>query len=168
MTYPDPEKQAVCSVLLRTPGGPVAAVWGEQGLLSIRLGEELATFGKPSPRFRDFLRTLRHYFRGEKVSFRVRLDLSGMSEFTRRVLDECRKIPYGETATYTDLAYAIGQPGAARAVGQAMGRNPVPVVIPCHRIVASGGGLGGFGCGLEWKAYLLGLEGVTFSSRLPT
>jgi len=92
--------------------------------------------------------------------FTVPLDLSGLSPFHRRVLQAARRIPYGRTATYSDLARRVGRPLAARAVGQAMARNPVPLVIPCHRVVASGGGLGGYGGGLDLKRRLLALEGA--------
>jgi methylated-DNA-[protein]-cysteine S-methyltransferase len=90
--------------------------------------------------------------------FTVPLDLSGLSPFHRRVLQATRRIPYGRTATYRDLARRVGRPRAARAVGQAMARNPVPLVIPCHRVVAAGGGLGGFSGGLDLKRRLLALE----------
>jgi len=121
--------------------------------------------GRGSPRLRaypfDFLRRLSRdlgrYFRGENVSVEVPLDLRGVGDFDRRVLAVLRSIPYGETRTYGWVARRIGCPGAARAVGGACGRNPCPVIIPCHRVVAAGGGLGGYSGGFPWKRYLLAL-----------
>lgn len=87
------------------------------------------------------------------------VDLSGITPFRRAVLEECRRIPAGETRSYGWLAAKVGRPGAARAVGRVMATNPVPLVIPCHRVVGSTGGLHGFGGGLEMKETLLRNEG---------
>ena len=101
------------------------------------------------------------YFRGELRRFTVPLDWSLSGGFNEKVLRELlASVPYGATAGYQDLADRVGEPGAARAVGMAMGSNPLPVVVPCHRIVESGGKLGGFGGGLETKRILLALEGL--------
>ena len=101
------------------------------------------------------------YFRGELRRFTVPLDWSLSGGFNEKVLRELlASVPYGATAGYQDLADRVGEPGAARAVGMAMGSNPLPVVVPCHRIVKSGGKLGGFGGGLETKRILLALEGL--------
>ncbi|MCZ7413649.1 methylated-DNA--[protein]-cysteine S-methyltransferase [Streptomyces sp. WMMC897] len=101
------------------------------------------------------------YFAGEVRGFGIPLDWRLTGGFNARVLHALAEtVPYGGVATYQDLAEAVGEPGAARAVGMAMGANPLPVVVPCHRVVASGGGLGGFGGGLEAKRSLLALEGV--------
>ncbi len=105
------------------------------------------------------------YFRGEPVTFEdVELDLSDSTEFERRVYAATRAIPPGKVATYGEIAKAIGKPGAARAVGQALGKNPIGIVIPCHRVVASKG-LGGFTGGLHWKRKLLRLEGAMIAGR---
>lgn len=107
------------------------------------------------------VRELDAYFRGALREFTVPLDWSLSGGFNEKVLRELRiSVPYGTTAGYQDLADRTGDPGAARAVGVAMGSNPLPVVVPCHRIVESGGGLGGFGGGLETKRTLLALEGL--------
>ncbi|WP_087928581.1 methylated-DNA--[protein]-cysteine S-methyltransferase [Streptomyces albireticuli] len=101
------------------------------------------------------------YFTGRRETFSVPLDWSLTSGFNRRVLRElAAHVPYGTVVSYQDLADRVGEPGAARAVGTAMGGNPLPIVVPCHRVVESGGGLGGFGGGLEVKRALLTLEGV--------
>ena len=103
------------------------------------------------------------YLAGERREFSVPVDWSGATSFSRLVLEECRRIPYGETLSYGELAAAAGRPRAARAVGQALGRNPVPLLVPCHRVRTGDGGLGGFGLGLEAKRRLLALEGREFS-----
>jgi len=89
------------------------------------------------------------YFAGEAARFELPVDLSGVPDFTRSVLLECHKIPYGSTASYGELARRVGNPRAARAVGQAMRRNPLPPIIPCHRVVGSDGSLVGFAGGTE-------------------
>ena len=100
---------------------------------------------------------LQEYFAGQRKDFDLPLKLSG-TEFQVRVLEELRRIPYGETASYGDVAKRIGRPKAVRAVGAANGRNPIPIVIPCHRVIGSSGDLTGFGGGLDTKAALLRLE----------
>lgn len=105
---------------------------------------------------------LRAYFGGEPVSFDdVPLDTRGVgTEFQRRVWEATRAIPRGETRTYGQLAREIGSPGAARAVGQALARNPWPIIVPCHRVVGHDGRLTGFGGGLKMKQRLLRMEGA--------
>ncbi|MFE7119255.1 methylated-DNA--[protein]-cysteine S-methyltransferase, partial [Streptomyces sp. NPDC057654] len=101
------------------------------------------------------------YFDGRLRTFTVPLDWSLATGFNRRVLRAlAAHVPYGTVVGYQDLARRVGEPGAARAVGTAMGANPLPVVVPCHRVIGSDGGLGGFGGGLEVKRALLALEGV--------
>jgi len=102
-------------------------------------------------------RQLQEYFAGERRSFDLALNLSG-TEFQLRVLEELQRIPYGETTSYSDIARRIGRPKAMRAVGAANGRNPIPIIIPCHRVIGSGGALTGFGGGLDTKEALLRLE----------
>ncbi|MEV4425760.1 methylated-DNA--[protein]-cysteine S-methyltransferase [Streptomyces sp. R-07] len=107
------------------------------------------------------IRRLGRYFAGEARDFDLPLDWSLTTGFNRQVLRElAASVPYGTVVGYGDLARRVGQPGAAQAVGAAMGANPLPVVVPCHRVVESDGGLGGFGGGLETKRQLLALEGV--------
>jgi len=83
-----------------------------------------------------------------------------MPPFTTSVLKQLLSIPYGESRSYGEIARAVGKPKAARAVGQAVGANPIPIVVPCHRVLAADLRLGGFGSGLKWKRYLLRLEGI--------
>jgi methylated-DNA-[protein]-cysteine S-methyltransferase len=103
------------------------------------------------------------YFAGRSVSFRCAIRLDGVGSFHRKVYQAARRIPYGSIVTYGELAARAGSPRAARAVGQAMANNPIGIVIPCHRVVAANGGLGGFGPGLPVKLRLLRLEGVDTS-----
>jgi methylated-DNA-[protein]-cysteine S-methyltransferase len=111
-------------------------------------------------RGRSFQRELDGYFLGRRARFRTPVDLSAGSEFDRSVWRALRRIPAGRVRTYGEVARGVDRPGAARAVGGACGRNPVAIVVPCHRVVASNG-LGGFGAGLAVKRRLLGLEGVS-------
>jgi pantetheine-phosphate adenylyltransferase/8-oxo-dGTP diphosphatase len=109
-----------------------------------------------------FVEALDRYFAGEEPAIEGdALDLAGLTAFQRKVFGELRKVGFGQTVTYGELAARVGSPGGARAVGQALGRNPVPIFVPCHRVVASGGRLGGFGAGLRWKRSLLSHEGWT-------
>jgi methylated-DNA-[protein]-cysteine S-methyltransferase len=109
-------------------------------------------------RYQSLMERLTAYYAGRKVDFPDRLDLSAATPFQREVWAATRLIPHGETRSYAWVAEQIGKPGAVRAVGQALGRNPLSVIIPCHRVLASNGGLGGFSGGLEMKRYLLWLE----------
>jgi len=114
-----------------------------------------------SPRALDETRReIDDYFRGRRTAFDLELDLRGLPAFTLRVLEELAKVPYGQTATYGDLAERAGNPRASRAVGTVMNRNRIPIVLPCHRIVGSSGQLVGYGGGLERKEQLLRLEGA--------
>ncbi|MEV5689434.1 methylated-DNA--[protein]-cysteine S-methyltransferase [Streptomyces sp. NPDC052164] len=130
------------------------------GQLRTRLGAEPVQ-SPGSARLAEPIRQLAAYFTGGLKEFTLPLDWSLTSGFHREVLRELASgVPYGTVVGYGDLAARVGQPGAAQAVGAAMGSNPLPVVVPCHRVVESDGGLGGFGGGLEAKRQLLALEGV--------
>ncbi len=107
--------------------------------------------------FADAVRQLKEYFAGERHEFDLPLRLDG-TEFQLLVLEELRRIPYGKTTSYGAIAARIGRPKAVRAVGAANGRNPIPIVVPCHRVIGSGGDLTGFGGGLDTKEALLRLE----------
>ncbi len=120
------------------------------------LAENEATWA-PYP-FDDLVQRLRTYLGGHKVTFPDRLDLSQASTFQRRVWQMTRLIPYGSTRSYIWVAEQIKKPGAFRAVGQALAKNPLPIIIPCHRVLTSGGKLGGYSGGVEMKQYLLRLE----------
>ncbi|MGY6022264.1 methylated-DNA--[protein]-cysteine S-methyltransferase [Streptomyces spinosirectus] len=128
--------------------------------LASRLGGEPVE-APDSPLLAEAIRQFSAYFTGHRRDFELPLDWSLTSGFNRQVLRELAAgVPYGAVVGYGDLAGRVGQPGAAQAVGTAMGSNPLPVVVPCHRVVESDGGIGGFGGGLETKRKLLALEGV--------
>jgi methylated-DNA-[protein]-cysteine S-methyltransferase len=103
-------------------------------------------------------RELERYFAGELRDFDVPIDWSLTGDFARRVLRRTARIPYGSVASYGDVAMDVGTPRGARAVGNALGSNPIPVVVPCHRVVRTGGAIGGYGGGLPRKRWLLALE----------
>jgi methylated-DNA-[protein]-cysteine S-methyltransferase len=105
---------------------------------------------------------LEQYFAGERTEFDIDIEVEG-SPFERRVWDEVRAIPYGETASYSEIARRIGRPDACRAVGRANGRNPVAVIVPCHRVIGSDGSLTGYAGGIEMKRALLDLESAAAS-----
>ncbi|MFI8826222.1 methylated-DNA--[protein]-cysteine S-methyltransferase [Streptomyces sp. NPDC053431] len=116
------------------------------------------TFGTRDPRpFTEAVRQLDAYFAGELTAFDLPLHLEG-TPFQLRVWEQLRLIPYGETRTYGELAEALGNPGASRAVGLANGKNPVTIIVPCHRVIGAGGGLTGYGGGLDRKKRLLAFE----------
>jgi methylated-DNA-[protein]-cysteine S-methyltransferase len=159
-------------VLDDTPVGRLLVGVSERGLCRVQFDpdpeqtlERLArTFGprvlrapQPVERVR---RELDEYFSGRRRDFDLELDLRGAPEFHRRVLAELRGVGYGRTTTYGALAAQVGSPRAARAIGTVMNRNPLPIVLPCHRVVGAGGSLTGYGGGLERKEWLLRLEGA--------
>ncbi len=156
-----------------TPIGPLLLAVTERGLCRIsfdpepdRETETLArTFGVRvlrAPRQLDPVRReLDEYFEGNRRDFDLPLDLRGREGFSRDILERLAKVPYGEVTTYKSLAVEAGNPRAARAVGTIMNRNPIPIVLPCHRVVGSNGSLVGYGGGLERKRLLLDLEAGT-------
>ena len=107
---------------------------------------------------------LDQYFSGKRRNFELALDLRG-TEFQKSCWQQLLRIPYGETRSYADIARAVGSPRSFRAVGQANHRNPIAIIVPCHRVLASGCYLGGYGGGLPVKAFLLRLEGASFRER---
>jgi methylated-DNA-[protein]-cysteine S-methyltransferase len=158
----------------RTSIGTVFAAVSERGLVALDFGlDEQAFVERVRTRSRrsvvhsqvkadETLRQVQEYLADERDRFDLPLDLGGASEFQRKVLLAAAQIPRGQFRTYHQVAQAIGKPKAARAVGQALGHNPVPLVIPCHRVLGSDGSLHGYsgGGGLKTKAWLLRLEGV--------
>jgi methylated-DNA-[protein]-cysteine S-methyltransferase len=105
-------------------------------------------------------RQLDEYFEGNRSAFELDVDLRGAAPFAQHVLDELARVPYGQTTTYGTLAAKVGAPRAARAVGMVMNRNPIPIVLPCHRVVGANGSLTGYAGGLDVKERLLRLEGA--------
>jgi methylated-DNA-[protein]-cysteine S-methyltransferase len=146
--------------------GRCAVEWSDSGLTRVWLPE--APSGPagelPPPGVAEAIGLIRGLLAGEEVDLTgVELDLDGVPEFDRRVYAVARALPRGVTATYGELARQVGAPGAAQAVGQVMGHNRFPLVVPCHRVVAAGGGNGGFSApgGVDTKLRLLALESVT-------
>lgn len=146
--------------VIRTPWGDFLVGWEGEGIVSLRFpGRHGAATAPLEGVARELARELNEYLVGERTSFSVPLLLRG-TPFQRRVWEALRAVPYGETTTYGEIAARIGRPRAARAVGRAVGANPVPIVVPCHRVLPKAGGLGNFGPGPEWKERLLRLEGA--------
>jgi methylated-DNA-[protein]-cysteine S-methyltransferase len=112
---------------------------------------------RPTERIR---RELDEYFDGRRRRFTTPIDLSLVRGFNRRVLEETARIPFGSVSTYREVAAQAGSPRGSRAAGNALGRNPIPIVVPCHRVVHADGGLGGYTGGVERKVALLRLEGA--------
>ena len=150
-------------VLASTPQGLARLAYVDEGQEDAVM-EDIAARLSPrmlsAPRRLDEpRRELDEYFAGRRRAFDVTLDLRLLSDFTRRVLHATAEIPYGEVATYKEVAAAAGSPHGSRAAGNALGSNPLPIVLPCHRVLHSGGGLGGYTGGLERKRVLLAIEG---------
>ncbi len=156
--------------IIDTDMGWVGMLSGSGGLLATtlprgsadeagrQLGSRAERAALSQEAFRGLASRLRNYFRGDRVDFSDELDLSGVTNFQSEVYKTSRLIPYGETRSYGWVAEQMKKPGAARAVGQALGKNPLPIIVPCHRVVAGNGGLGGFTGGLETKRRLLNME----------
>jgi len=124
----------------------------------ISLGEKSGNGGSDPELLPDLVERITRYFHGERVSFLDELDITSASEFQKAVWQAARLIPYGETRSYLWVATQAGNPKASRAAGRALGRNPLPIIIPCHRVIAGNGGMGGFTGGIEMKMRLLALE----------
>ena len=151
-----------CNWTEESPAGSVAIVAGDTGIRSVKLRAR-SKRSAPCAKCRPVSKAFRRYFAGDATALdNLSIDLElAASEFHRSVYQTLRRMaPPGVTTTYGELAAAAGRPGAARAVGTAMARNPVPIVVPCHRVLAAGGGLGGYGGGLDMKRSLLAIEGV--------
>lgn len=161
---------------IETPVGSVWAAQSNKGLMMLnfpcqeeRFLEEMEIHSDIEPEYRpskldDLSLWLDGYFNGELQVFKGDLDLRGTS-FQRKVWNAIRRVPYGGLISYGQLARNIDNPRASRAVGNSVARNPIAIVIPCHRVVSSNGGLGGFGGGLPRKRFLLELEGVLQDSE---
>ena len=151
---------------IQTADGTFTAYFSERGLAGLDFPSDTsvprAVTREPPARSSSWLRlterALKEALAGKTPGQLPPLDLSSGTEFPRLVWNALRKIPSGQTKSYAQVARAIDRPGAVRAVGQACGANPIPVMIPCHRVLAAGGKLGGFSSGLDWKRKLLTRE----------
>ena len=158
--------------VVETPVGPLLVAATRRGVARIFFDaepeqhlERLArTFGsrvlRSAPTVAPARRQLDEYFDGRRSAFELDVDLRVDAPFARQVLEELARVPFGQTTTYGALAAKVGAPRAARAVGTVMNRNPIPIVLPCHRVVGSTGSLTGYGGGLHVKEHLLRLEGA--------
>jgi methylated-DNA-[protein]-cysteine S-methyltransferase len=158
------------TVIIQTKLGPFRARYSSRGITSLDFpgsGESrLAVAKKNTPSFiHKLARQLKQYAAGKSVRWSVPVDLSSGNNFQQKVWRALTKIPRGETRSYRWVAQKIGKPKASRAVGAACGANPVPVILPCHRVVSSDGSLGGFGGGLPMKRRLLAVEKDTERHR---
>ena len=161
--------------IIETRIGWIGLAWNSRGLVALNLPR--STRGRarrdlqreyPDGIVREqapseMLRELREYAEGRRRAFDLPLDWSSIKPFQRAVLQAASTIPFGETRSYRWIAHQIGNPKAVRAVGQALGANPIPIILPCHRVISSNGGLGGYGGGLPLKVKLLKLEGATLN-----
>ena len=167
------EELDIAYTTLDSPFGSLLAASTERGLVRLAFPEEsedavlerLATRVSPRilrvpARFDGVARELDEYFIGRRRSFDTELDWSLIGPFGRRVLGVTSAIPYGGVLSYAEVAVEAGSPRGSRAAGNALGSNPIPIVIPCHRVLRTGGALGGYGGGLERKRWLLELEGA--------
>lgn len=165
------------AITFKTPWGWIEIAAGEEGLTSIdlspsnrrafpRQGQALEN-GTVAALLAEAQMQLLDYLDGRRREFSLPVDLSAGTPFQRKVWKAIRRIPYGRVRSYQWVATKVGGKQYARAVGMALGSNPVPIVVPCHRIIAHDGSLGGFGCGLPMKRRLLKLEGTLAQLTLP-
>jgi methylated-DNA-[protein]-cysteine S-methyltransferase len=160
-------------ILFETAPGWMGVVGSEKGLKKVILPQKSRDLVLSQADYdfvlsRDFSSTclgdlpasLIRYMDGEKAEFPDRIDWNGFTAFQKNVWERARRIPYGESSSYSRLADEIGCASGARAVGNALGRNPVPIIVPCHRVLRKDGALGGFSAGLDMKKHLLRLEGL--------
>ena len=163
--------------LFDTAIGRCGIAWGDAGIVALQLPAAsaaetaarlrktcpTAAEGPPPPAVAEAIGLVAALLRGEAADLSaIALDMAGVPDFHRRVYGVAREIPPGRTLTYGAVAARLGEPGAARAVGRALGRNPFAVIVPCHRVVATGGAMGGFsaGGGVETKRRILAIEGA--------
>lgn len=147
---------------IETPAGKLLIAGDKDGIYNIRFPKDKINAPEPewekNPQgLRDAVQQIKDYFSGKLKNFSLKLNLQG-TPFQIKVLQELQKVPYGETISYGGLARKIGNPKACRAVGAVNAKNPIPIIIPCHRVIGSNGKLVGFGGGLELKKMLLDLE----------
>jgi methylated-DNA-[protein]-cysteine S-methyltransferase len=174
-------KRKLSYTLFDTALGRCAMAWSERGIVRIQfpeasdakavrrmtMGDDL-TLAEPPPAMARAIEQIERHLRGDPQDFRgLALDLDGIADFYLRVYEGARKVGSGKTVSYGELASRIGAPGAARAVGRALGNNPLPIVIPCHRVLAAKGKVGGFSAygGVGTKRRILAIEGVELGTE---
>ena len=160
---------------MSSPAGPLLIGVSDAALVALefdrglrkRIADQAVQWQESEPHTRTVREQLKEYFSGKRRDFELTLDLRG-TDFQKRCWNELLRIPYGETRSYGEIARAVGSPKSFRAVGQANHYNPIAIIVPCHRVLAAGCYLGGYGGGLPVKAYLLRLEGAAFREHAET
>lgn len=160
----------ICVSVMESPIGYICIKSNGRELLKIDIKADLSDiYENPSDDDadvnKDIINQLSEYFNGERKSFDFRYNIDDYTEFQKAVYRELKKVPYGKTVSYGDLAERIGRPRAYRAVGNALNKNPLPIIIPCHRVISSDGSLGGFGGGTEMKKRLLSIENISVNEK---
>lgn len=161
----------ICYRTIDSPIGPLTLAGRGDVLTNLRMVDQTyepsrADWAPDDGAFAEAVDQLGAYFAGERTDFNLEFSMAG-TEFQRRVWRALTTIPYGETRSYGEIAAQIGAPGAARAVGLANGRNPIAIIVPCHRVIGASGSLTGYGGGLDRKRSLLELEKRRRSATLP-
>ena len=153
------EEQRIYGEIYESPVGALTILAEKKGIRAIKFGEdeEVKSTGKASEMTRRAVKELEEYFQGKRKEFTVPCVPEG-TDFQKRVWEALTRIPYGVTRTYKEIAVEAGNPKASRAVGMANNKNPVPIIIPCHRVIGSDGKLTGYAGGLGVKEFLLNLE----------
>lgn len=152
----------MAKALIDTPIGALTVIANDVGVCRVWFGDledNVSGTTVADAHLETVLTQLREYFDGERTSFDVTIDRSGRAGFRGEVLDALETVSFGQTITYGDLAARAGRPKAARAVGSAMATNPIAIIVPCHRVLPTGGGVGQFGGGVPAKEWLLRREG---------
>lgn len=167
----NPDDLKTLTTTVASPIGPLTLTWAGGCLTGLHMqGQAHMPSGRQgwledAGPFREVTEQLSAYFEGELTEFDVPMYRAGTA-FQRQVWDGLCRIPYGATLSYAELARSVGNPNACRAVGLANGRNPIAIIVPCHRVIAAGGALGGYGGGLERKSWLLAHEAAVNARRL--
>jgi len=157
---PKTQMEQLYSFIYDSPIGPLTLVASERGLVALEFGKKEREDCVDDPkRLAPYHKQLNEYFAGKRQEFTIALDIRG-TDFQKRCWQELLKIPYGQTRSYRQIAEAVGNRNALRAVGLANGQNPIAIIVPCHRVIASDGTLCGYGGGLHVKEELLRLEGA--------
>lgn len=143
-----------------TPVGPISVVWENSRPVELYFGKAESPSPAQTPEEKLFGKELKEYFAGKRCSFSLPWAVQG-TPFQKQVWEALTRIPYGQTRTYSEVAKGLNRPKSQRAVGNAVGKNPLPLLIPCHRVVRSNGSIGGFSGGAAIKPKLLHLEGIS-------
>ncbi len=147
--------------VIKTKSGYISIIGNKRAIRNIVFGEKISNKERINPLW---IKEIKEYLKGKRKKFDIPIILNG-SPFEKSVWEKVREIPYGRTATYKQIAEKLGNKNLARAVGNALSRNPIPIIIPCHRVIKSDGSLGGFTGGIHWKKFLLTIERKNIISK---